>query len=401
LSSFIDNSNYYNQCLQVMSMLLLTGNFLDLSTASPKTAFKITTSVSPASAGSVTVSPVKATYAKGDPVTVTAVPSGANKFVKWGGDLNSAVSPATFTISYDMNITGYFNAGAGDLIDDCEDGNGVTNLGGKWFTYTDSTDKGLSTVTPKTTPTLLFTMTDGGANSSLKAAKISYTLNKGSNPYNPYAGFGFWLKKQSTTDTVLDISAASGLTFYFKGDSCDVRVETTNITDFAYFKVRLPKAADWTLVTLQWSSFKQASWTTAPKTFDRTKATKIAWQSPDNFVTGQSGVIWVDDIHLPGFVVPTETKQTARASILKQGISIASDNAKSMTIRYSLASAGPVEITLFDLSGKIAHRLFSGERQSGFNTQNVGLPGAMPRGTYLVQVKSGSNVYSDKISFVK
>jgi endo-1,4-beta-D-glucanase Y len=401
LCTFIDNDNYYNQCLKVLTLLLLTGNSIDFSTATPKTAFKITTSVSPASAGSVTIAPVKATYAAGDQITITAVPTGVNKFVKWGGDITAAVSPQTVTVASDLNITAYFNAGAADLIDDCEDGDNLNKMDGKWFSYNDSTDKGKSTVTPRTSDALLFTMTDGGANGSSKSAKITYSLDKGNNPYNPYAGMGFWLKKYSPPDTVVDISAASGLTFYFKGDSCDVRVETTNVTDFAYHKKRLPKSADWILISLKWSDLKQASWTTSSKTFDPSKATKIAWQSPDNFANGVAGTIQVDDIHLPGFVIsPSTMSQEQLKSVVPKTFSATLINKSVLSLRYFVPVSGAVDISLFDLKGKLTATLFNGRKVAGLYTAY--LPGfGATNGTYLVRVKTYAGTSSSKITLVK
>jgi len=400
LSSFIDNTNYYNQCLQVLSQLLLTGNALDFSSATPKTAFKIVTSVSPTGSGSVTVTPSQATYTAGTSVTISVTATGTNKFVSWSGDLSGTTASQTITISHDMNVTANFNAGSGDLVDDCEHANDLTRMGGKWFTYNDASQAAKSTVTPLTSTTNLFTMTDGGANSSAKCAKITYSLDAGSYKYNPFVGVGFWLKKPSTTDTILDISAATGLTFFYKGDTCDVRIETSNITDAGYFHTRIPKATDWTAVSVKWTSMIQATWAKVA-TFDRTKATKVAWQTPDYTVTGMSGSIAVDDIHLTGFAVPSATKPIALTPARERSFSVACDNAKTLTIRYSLAVSTPVEIALYDLSGKIVHRLFSGERHAGANVQTIGLPGAMPRGTYMVQMKSEAGVHSDKIAFVK
>src|SRR5437868_2049741 len=65
-------------------------------------------------------------------------------------------------------------------------------------------------------------------------------------------------------------------------------------------------AADWTLVSLKWSDFAQATWAIAKK-MDLTKATKIAWQTTNLGVTGDKGDISVDEIHLPGWVVPVVT----------------------------------------------------------------------------------------------
>ncbi|MEO7426146.1 MAG: glycosyl hydrolase family 8 [Fibrobacteria bacterium] len=320
LATFIDDDNYYNESLQLMSLLTMTGNFIDFSTATPKTAFTIKTSVSPASAGTVTITPASATYAAGASITITATPTGENKFTSWGGDITGTTATKTVTVSSDMNITAYFNAGASDLIDDGEDGDGLTKLGTKWFTYDDVLNKGASVVTPKTTAAALFTMAEGGANSSLKSAKITFTLDKGTNLYNPFVGLGFPLNPLGDS-TPVNISASSGLTFYFKGATADVRVETLNVTDFAFYFKRLPAAADWTLVSLKWTDLAQATWTKLPVPLDLTKSTKIAWQTIDKGVTGDKGEINIDDVHLPGYtVVPvTGIKQNNRKSAMASG----------------------------------------------------------------------------------
>jgi endoglucanase len=303
LSSFIDDDNYYNESLQLLTMLTMTGNFFNMATMAPRTSFNIVTSVSPAGAGTVTLSPASATYAAGSKVTLTVTPSGENKFVSWGGDATGTTATLEVTVSSDMNITAYFNAGENDLVDDCEDGNEATRMGTKWFTYDDLKNKGKSTVTPITTATALFKMSDGGAAGSLKSAKIDYKLDKGTNEYNPFVGFGFPLSPV-TDSTPVDISKASGLTFYYKGTACDVRVETLNIKDFGYFFKRLPAAADWTLTSLKWADFAQATWA-VKSTMDLTKATKVAWQTTDKGVTGDAGIIAVDDVHLPGYTIAT------------------------------------------------------------------------------------------------
>jgi hypothetical protein len=404
LCTFIDNDNYYNQCLKVLSLLLLTGNCLDFSTATPKTSFKITSTVSPAGAGSITVSPNQATYLSGASVTITAAPTGTNKFVSWGGDLSGTTAGQTVTIAHDMNVTAYFNAGASDLLDDCEDGDSLNKLGGAWFTYNDVANGGLSVVTPKTSPTLHFSMTAGGANGSTKAATISYTLHQGTIPasQNPFVGFGFWIKKYSPPDTMLNISAATGLTFYFKGDTCDVRVETANITDYGYFFKRIPKSADWKQVSVLWSEMAQATWAKA-STFDRTKATKVAWQTPNTGKDGNTGSIWVDDIHLPGMTLPTQAMETPALRLTGgHGFSVSLDNAKSMTLRYDLAAPGAVDIGLFDLSGKLVSRLFSGARPAGHITQSLSVPETgNAQGTYLVQLTSATGSFSSKVVLVK
>jgi hypothetical protein len=125
----------------------------------------------------------------------------------------------------------------------------------------------------------------------------------------------------------------------------------------------------------------------------------VAWQTPSTGVTGNTGVIWVDDIHLPGFTVPTGT--IAADATLKshnQGLSAAIDHAKSITLRYELASTGTVEVALFDISGKLVTRLFSGAKNAGSIVQTLRVPeNESIHGTYLVEVKTGNGSMSGKV----
>ncbi len=348
LASFIDDDNYYNQSLKLLSLLTMSGNMPDLSTATPKTAAIITTSVSPASAGTVTVTPQLASYPLGSQVTILAAATGANKFVSWGGDLTGATASQTVTVTSDLNITAFFNAGAGDLIDDCEDGDYLTKLGTKWFTYADDQNGGASVVTPRTTTTALFTMTAGGAAASTKAAKIAYTLAQGTNKFNPFAGLGFPINPAGDS-TPINISTASGLTFYYKGSAADVRVETINVKDFGYFFHRLTASTDWTLVSLKWADFSQATWAVKAG-FDLTKATKIAWQTTNLGKTGDAGEIWVDEIHLPGYAVPVSLADSRRSN---PGLRKGARQSRSGLWMPTYIRPDAVNGERFDLAGKV------------------------------------------------
>jgi endoglucanase len=408
LASFIDDDNYYNQSLKVLSLLLLTGNALDYSSATAKTSFTITSTASPSSAGSVVISPSQTSYTKGTSVTITATPSGSNKFVSWGGDLSGTTAAQTITIQHDMIITAYFNAGAGDLVDNCEDNDSLTNLGTAWFTYNDSICDGKvsgakSRVHPKTSDKDMFTMTAitrGGVDSSNYGAKITYYLDSGTYKYNPFVGMGFMLKK-SKTDTTLDISSSTGLTFSYLGDSCDVRIETANITDYGYYFKRIPKCTQWKQVSVAWTDMAQASWAKT-NTLDLTKATKIEWQSPNNFGTGDSGEIFVDDIHLTGYTISTPVlKQNVSEKKTTSDFAVSADNAR-LNVSYTVKTTGMVSLNMYDLSGKLVHRIFNGNRQAGRFSEKVNLAGTgLTHGTYLVQLKNGVNTVSDKVILVK
>jgi len=234
-----------------------------------------------------------------------------------------------------------------------------------------------------------FTMSAGGASGSAKCAKITFKLDSGNVKYNPFVGIGFWLKNKVTGDSTVDISAATGLTFYFKGEQCDVRVETTNITDFGYFFKRLPKSADWTLISLKWSDMAQATWAIA-KTFDRTKATKICWQTPNIGKTGDAGDITIDEIHLPGFVVPVGTIQQQQAFNFK-GFSLKQAVPGQLTIQYP--SAARAVVSIFDLSGcAIAQKAATG----GYST--IALEKS---GIYLVRVATDKAAFARTVTVLK
>ncbi len=394
LSSFTGDDNYYNQTIKVLSLLLLTGNCLDFSAATPKTDFTITTSVVPSTAGTITVSPAAGPYKSGASVTITVTPSGSNKFTSWGGDLSGTATSQTVTVTSDMNVTAYFNAGNRDLLDDCEDGNNLTGLLTRWFCYNDSTSKGASTVTPK--PGGAFAMTEGGANGSLMAAKIAYTLKKGQNTNNPFVGMGFGLTNKA--DSGLDISKATSLTFFYKGDSCDVRVETSNITDAGYYFGKVPKCADWKQISVQWKGMAQPSWTKNAKPFDLTKATKIAWQTPSSGKDNQTGEIWVDDIHLPGYEMPVAIRQPLVSYAVKNGFSLTASGNNSLTAQYALSSPSAVCIDLFDVSGRSIRRISPGIRDAGRHCETIRLPEAgMTEGMFLVRLQTNERTVCEKI----
>lgn len=186
------------------------------------------------------------------------------------------------------------DASASVLIDDCNDGNNVTALGGQWFTYTDVTDKGLSTVTPVSAS---FTMTGAGYNGSAKSAQITFVLNGGTCSYCPFVGLGF---NTTAAQTALDMTGTTGITFYHKGAGFTPEIALSTITNFQNFiGTAVPAHTDWTLVTVNWSSLSQPDWGDKNKyvSWDVSKITKIQFK-----VTNASGgtSLQLDDIKSVG-----------------------------------------------------------------------------------------------------
>ncbi len=68
--------------------------------------------------GSVTSNPAKASYNRGETVTLEAVPNTGYSFTNWSGDLSGVANPATLTIDADKSVTAGFalTAKAGDVV---------------------------------------------------------------------------------------------------------------------------------------------------------------------------------------------------------------------------------------------------------------------------------------------
>jgi len=79
----------------------------DKSVTAGFTANAYTLSVS-ASNGSVTVNPIRATYAHGEVVTLTAVPSVGHSFGSWSGDASGTATSTTVTMDSNKSVTAAF-----------------------------------------------------------------------------------------------------------------------------------------------------------------------------------------------------------------------------------------------------------------------------------------------------
>ncbi|MBN1758672.1 MAG: hypothetical protein JW863_10160 [Chitinispirillaceae bacterium] len=214
------------------------------------------------------------------------IPDGAAEFTVTIGTVGTTVINTDFT---EMG-------GLSDLVDDLEDGDELTRYLTYWFSYCDQDSGGNSTITPqRTVEGYPFTPVSSGARNSKYAASFTYVLNQGSYQYQPYAGIGFNLDIISGWD----ISAATGIRFYYKGSSSRVRIGSSNITDFGWWGYDVPASTDWKLVNLVWSQFNQPEWAEIMP-FDRTAVLHITFEVLGE--TGDAGTVWVDDIHLPGFL---------------------------------------------------------------------------------------------------
>lgn len=385
------DDNYYNECLELLSMLLLSGNMPNMMTATPKTTATLKINIMPPSGGTVSASPQKSSYSIGEQVTLTAASSDPSRynFIGWSGDYEGKDATANVTIGFDMEITASFkDASGGDLLDDCEDNNGLTRMGTEWFTYTDVADNGASTVTPETEEgTKFLTMTSGGYNSDY-AVKVTYKLDKGGFEYDPFIGVGFQMKKDGSS---LDIHTSTGISFAYKGtfgdgDTCAIKCESEAVTEpGASYSYTLPGSTEWKEVTITWDEFLQPKWAESVD-LDLTRVPKIQWQIQGT--SGESGEIWLDDIHLVGFDVPVGAQPPQNQFLqtaTRQPFALLQSGSR-VSIGYSLEHSERVSLALFDLTGRLVKNVFKGKVSAG--THTIQLDNLLADGSYIVSLKT-------------
>ncbi|MBN1575575.1 MAG: CIA30 family protein [Chitinispirillaceae bacterium] len=387
------NDKYYNECIELLTMLLLSGNMPDITKVQPKTIATLTVKVSPDSAGIVTVSPQKSSYTRGESVTITAASADTSRyaFIGWSGDYEGAAANATLNLFCDMSVTATFKDRlAQDCVDDCEDGNARTFLKTSWFTFNDSASGGKSTVTPLTTSKAGFKMTEGGYNSEY-AAKISYKLDKGGFSGDPFVGIGFMMDQGSDP---VDISKSTGIRFYYKGTfgdtTCGLKIECGKVTEAgANYSYYLKPNSSWKEVNITWDDFQQPKWAKQPVKLDLTVITKLQWQIQGK--SGSTGELWLDEIHLIGFLIEqpiaTGPRATAEGGFMDRfGCRQAGGN---LFVDYSCAQSGRVDFSLYDLTGRLVRHLMRDFRDAGDHAASFDITGAeLSNGNYIIRLKT-------------
>lgn len=384
------DDKYYNECIELLTMLLLSGNMPDFTTAQPRTSAKLTVSVSPQEAGTVTISNPQSSYPLNTQLTLTAVSSDPQRysFVGWSGDYEGSGATANIKIICDMTITATFKDNqAMDLVDDCEDGNAKTFLKTSWFTFNDSTSGGKSTVTPKTSSKTPFQMVEGGFESEY-AAKITYSLDKGNFSGDPFVGVGF---SMSTKNDPVDISEATGIRFYYKGNfgdtTCGLRIESESVTEAgANYNYFLAPNSSWEEVSLVWNDFQQPKWTKNPVPLDLTTIKKFQWQIQGP--SGSSGELWLDEIHLLDYYI-----ERPLAAALRRGYAGKANNliecmrsSGQITVNFTTNASGNVNLSLYDLTGRLVRQLVSGRMSAG--THAVPIFSTLSNSGYVVRLST-------------
>lgn len=203
------------------------------------------------------------------------------------------------------------------LIENCEDGDNCTLLGGRWYVATDSSKGGQSSVeiTRKTDGAVVM---DGEGYNSRYSSKMSYRLKKGSYAFNPFVICGFQLFSGEHSGPY-NASRFDGISYYFKGPAHFVRVETSEVKDFCYYGCAVEKTDTWKKVTARFSDLKQQSWgEKVPFSISSIKG--ISWQ-----ITGKnsdSSTILIDDISFETTIDTTDVPLSTTVPMQGGGITM-------------------------------------------------------------------------------
>ncbi len=156
------------------------------------------------------------------------------------------------------------------IIDNIEDGDNKTLQGFYWYSYDDLSNKGNSLVNPQSDKSTPFIMSVGGSPNSTKYhAKMTGRVTT---KYQ-YGFIGMGLDVKYTNST--------GISFWTKGDGkkYNVRIETSDITDFAYYQYEFVTTNIWRNITIKYDEFSQPESFGDKKSFNSKNIVRISFQT--------------------------------------------------------------------------------------------------------------------------
>lgn len=204
------------------------------------------------------------------------------------------------------------------MIDDVEDGDRYSYIGGWWNAFEDNADGGASSISNskitddfgKQTYDVVLKAGDGTNTSKNMVGLKDVKLGVGSLSYGPYAALGLNLKKDTTV--YADFAKCTTIRYKFKGASHNFRIETSDITDYNYHRVNKDASEGWKEVEITIDMLKQETWgnDAAPqKPINLAHAQRLAWEIkglekiPDNLNQPKYNYLYIDDLSCDGLSI--------------------------------------------------------------------------------------------------
>lgn len=293
------------------------------------------------------------------------------------------------------------------LVEDCEDGDGTNLKGGYWYTLTDSGSGGESVITPVTSNTVSFKMSENDGFNSKYGAHIDYTLHKGTLTWNPYVEATMTFAQSSS----IDLTNTIGLTFNYMGSGCDVILQTAAVNsngDFAYHRASIESAIDWTEKEILWSEFCQPTdWGDILKVDLDTAleiSTALSWSISGE--DGDNGSLSLDNIKLIGSVENYPDMETKIIDQIHDGktmspmIKISNTNKVIQLDISEVQGKQSLNLSIYNMRGQEIYRmnrdyLFGKTLLIPFNKFDF------PIGQYIVKIKIGNIKLTEKFFLMK
>ena len=236
------------------------------------------------------------------------------------------------------------------LVDNFEDGDYTSLWDSPWTTYNDNGDGGQSTIDTS--------MATG--NSSSKAIKVTYSLNKGNYEYSPYVGLVVSANADEVTPE--DLSTCSAIQYDYKGDAHDFRVQSTVNVKFNYHKSAANSSSGWKTRTVYWDDLAQeAGWGIAADISNVRKAvTAFSWQLQGT--SGTAGTLQIDNVKCLGL------KEASSSSAAQSSSSVQSSSSNKPS-SSSVASSSSAQLVI---TGNLTQTVTRGGSMQPVIFTNVG-----------------------------
>jgi licheninase len=212
--------------------------------------------------------------------------SGIDTAVDRGPEVAGDAKETSDTTVMDVGL-----AAAPLMIDDFEDGDAVSLLGTNWSAYDDSSAGGKSTYS-FTGGTGTDIVMGGAGYRSSRSLEFNFALAQGTNKNSPYLGFGVALPKS------VDLRRYQGVSLTYKGPACQIQLQSSDVTDYAYHAFALPESKDWTTLDIPFSAFAQHVWSQAAERVPLNLANVTALAFPQAGWTVTQGTVAIDNIAL-------------------------------------------------------------------------------------------------------
>lgn len=239
------------------------------------------------------------------------------------------------------------------MIDDVEDGDRYSYIGGWWNAFEDNADGGASSISNskitddfgKMTYDVVLKAGDGTNTSKYMVGLKDVKLGVGSLSYGPYVALGLNLKKDTTV--YADFAKCTTIRYKFKGASHNFRIETSDITDYNYHRVNKDASENWKEVEITIDMLKQETWgnDAAPqKTINLAHAQRLAWEIkglekvPDNVNQPKYNYLYVDDLSCDGLQITAITTAPKSSSSTNNSSSSSTSISSSSIIPPSSSS---------------------------------------------------------------